>query len=417
MGAGCRETRRSMSGYLPKGAARASSASSMLADMSGKTDGADAAIRIIADDKAVPPFFVISDAKDSIRLRVEVVAFRDVAACHRAAAALSKLVSPLVEMLPSGTDASAAVLMSLLTPLDGPTSSLDRGSSAYARQSLSCRNIQHLNHSSSASNLPTHAEEDEEPSLTSRLRSMPAPDFHEPIRVGGPGPRRKPLLPLVLAVLESDVEAVKLCVQAKASLESLSPDGESLVNVAARKGNRDMMRVLLEAGAPASASMDGTTPLHAAAESGVGECVALALQWGSHVEAVDQGGHTPLLLACMAGAVGCVRRLLDVGADANATTADGLSPLHVCARDDRENLIAPLVGAGADLERLCLHDEERQSPLILAVRNGAIGAIRGLLAAGADPRAPLTKADGTIVTPSQLARDEDEEAKESACFC
>ena len=69
MGAGCRETRRSMSGYLPKGAARASSASSMLADMSGKTDGADAAIRIIADDKAVPPFFVISDAKDSIQGR------------------------------------------------------------------------------------------------------------------------------------------------------------------------------------------------------------------------------------------------------------------------------------------------------------------------------------------------------------
>ena len=150
---------------------------------------------------------------------------------------------------------------------------------------------------------------------------------------------------------------------------------------------------LVKANADLTATDDfGYTPLHSAAEEGF-EDVVLALLEELATKPTDVlfntldkkdswRGQTALFLAAGTGRTGIVHALLIRGADPTLTDRDGVSPLHVAAYKG----VASMVRLLLDQERVDPNSADRvgDTPLHYAASEGAV---RELLAAGANPSA------------------------------
>src|SRR4029453_262458 len=82
-----------------------------------------------------------------------------------------------------------------------------------------------------------------------------------------------------------------------------------------------------------------------------------------------------------------VRSLLLKKADVNAPQVDGTTALHWAVRVDDLEMADLLIRAGA---KVAASNREGVTPVQLAAMNGSPQMLRRLLAAGADPNAPLT---------------------------
>ena len=122
-------------------------------------------------------------------------------------------------------------------------------------------------------------------------------------------------------------------------------DGATPLLLAAMAGDVEVMRLLAELGADAHlATRDGTTPLMVAAglgryqaESLVTErrtldSVALAMELGAEVNAVNEVGNTALHAAAHIKSDALVQYLVDRGAEVNMANARGETPLIVADR-------------------------------------------------------------------------------------
>ena len=169
--------------------------------------------------------------------------------------------------------------------------------------------------------------------------------------------------------------------------QDTSPGVENRLLAAARDGQVEVVRSLLEEGADANAARgDGLTALHLAAGGGhaaVADALAAA---GAAVEAGTRiGRYTPLHLAARGGHGAVVLRLLEAGADPNAaTTNTGVTALHLAARAiDGGSVVATLLDHGADPN--ARETSAGQTPLIFAAAANRAAAVTALLGAGADP--------------------------------
>jgi uncharacterized protein len=154
---------------------------------------------------------------------------------------------------------------------------------------------------------------------------------------------------------------------------------------AAKRGDRDTVRALLQQGADVNAPHpDGMTPLHWAAERGDPEMTATLAYAGANVEAVTRIGHyTPLHVAARVGNAPVVEALLKAGADVAArSTTTGVTPLHLAATSGNAVVIRLLVDKGADVN--ARESEWGQTPLIFAAAANRVEAIRALMMRGAD---------------------------------
>ena len=90
------------------------------------------------------------------------------------------------------------------------------------------------------------------------------------------------------------------------------------------------VNVLLERGAdPSVKDKNGSTPLHFAARRGNEEIVKVLLEHPKVcVNVIDGSGKTPLHLACSEGHKKICQLLLNYGADIKAITAGKTTPLH-----------------------------------------------------------------------------------------
>ncbi len=111
---------------------------------------------------------------------------------------------------------------------------------------------------------------------------------------------------------------------------------------AARGGDAAVVRLLLEAGAPAGATTF-------AALGDLRALTAALKEDPGALQAQGPGGVTPLHAAAAHGRVEAVRLLLARGADPNAQTDDGITPLHLCSGAPRHavEISRALVEAGA----------------------------------------------------------------------
>ncbi len=160
--------------------------------------------------------------------------------------------------------------------------------------------------------------------------------------------------PLAAAARSGDVAAILRAVVDGKNLELLDNDGATLLGVAARAKQVEVVRVLLEAGAK--------------------------------IEARDQKGRSPLLAAVQTrrSSVEVVRALIAKGADVNTrgTAMIGGTPLSWAAGPfSNPEIVAALVAASADVNQV---DTTGMTPLMWAARYGAPATVKVLLDAGAD---------------------------------
>jgi ankyrin len=112
------------------------------------------------------------------------------------------------------------------------------------------------------------------------------------------------------------------------------------------------------------------------------------------VAASAAAANSPVADAAMKRDAVALRALLQKKADVNAPQVDGTTALHWAARVDDVEMADLLIGAGA---RVSAVTRQGVTPMQLAAMNGSAPMLRRLLAAGADPNAPLTSYGDTAL--------------------
>jgi ankyrin repeat protein len=105
-------------------------------------------------------------------------------------------------------------------------------------------------------------------------------------------------------------------------------------------------------------------------------------------------GKSELADAAMRGDKAAVRRLLAEKADVNAPQIDGTTALDWAVQADDVELTDLLIRAGA---RVAIANQAGATPLQLAAINGNAAILERLIAAGADPNAPLSSSGDTAL--------------------
>src|SRR5262245_38220489 len=102
---------------------------------------------------------------------------------------------------------------------------------------------------------------------------------------------------------------------------------------AAMTGDAAGVRAALTSGEDVNAAQgDGMTALHWASRRGDVEVVTMLLAAGANVKASTRlGSYTPLLLASEAGHAAVLEALAAAGADPKVTTASGVTPLMLAS--------------------------------------------------------------------------------------
>ena len=192
---------------------------------------------------------------------------------------------------------------------------------------------------------------------------------------------------LTLAAYRGDVDMVRVLLEAGAGKQDSLGVGAAFA-MASRSGKSEAMKLLLKAGASDSASgTDGRTLLMTAAASGVPNIVEDVLKSHPDVNARDKKGRTALMEAVSQYHYGpedpqieraeVVRVLLQAGADPNVSDEDGNTALIDAAWDADAVLL--LIRAGANVNA---QSKKGFTPLINCAEPEVA---RVLLAHGADP--------------------------------
>jgi len=145
---------------------------------------------------------------------------------------------------------------------------------------------------------------------------------------------------------------VAVLLSAGADPAATNPDDHTALQLAARKGNLEVMEALLDSGI----SVDGSNPL----------------------------GTTALHSVALTPQIAAAEFLLKRGANPNARGGDAQTPLHVTAFSFQAagEMAGLLIDHGA---RLNARNKYRATPLLLAAIQGNLPVIRVLLERGADP--------------------------------
>ena len=206
--------------------------------------------------------------------------------------------------------------------------------------------------------------------------------------------------PLIDAVKAGNRDAVRtLLKQPAAALKPVEGDGTTALHWAVRADDVEMVRLLLSAGADASAATrEGITPLSLAAVNGSTQVTSVLIEAGANVNAVLPEGETILMTAARTGQPDVVEMLVTHGADLNARENwFGETALIWAAAENHAGAVRVLVRHGADVNTrsnalVVPRRRNGQSilplgswtPLMYAARQGALESTKALLDAGAD---------------------------------
>ena len=163
------------------------------------------------------------------------------------------------------------------------------------------------------------------------------------------------------------------------------------LHLAARQGNPALVRILLNHSVnyPVLAQGDsvGDTPLHLAIMFANIDAVAVLVQYGADVNAVNNGGEAPLQRAVFHLSVWSVpecytimEMLVDNGAKVNARDRSGQCALHFAAFRGDVEALDRLLGYGARIDNA---DQDGRTALWFAARSGHCKATSFLIERGA----------------------------------
>lgn len=150
------------------------------------------------------------------------------------------------------------------------------------------------------------------------------------------------------------IKCTKLLLKRGAEIDAKSSDKSTPLIFACEKGNVDIARALIEAGA----SLENKNDLD------------------------EKGGATPLLIAAHNARLPVLELLIEKGAKVNESTVDGLNALHLAIRcgSDRPDILDVLIKAGTDVNKKTISGD---TPLHYAAFMGYLGCAQKLLESGA----------------------------------
>lgn len=154
---------------------------------------------------------------------------------------------------------------------------------------------------------------------------------------------------LVLAVENNNKPIVHALLEARADPNIQTEKGASVLRLAAREADLDIIKELVQRGAqvnPTDTSSE-LTPLQWALRRDDVELATFLLEAGTKVDVTDEQGRTPLLQAASNGDLRLVNTLLKHGASVHARNKFGLTALKIAEMDGREDIRQALERAGA----------------------------------------------------------------------
>lgn len=154
----------------------------------------------------------------------------------------------------------------------------------------------------------------------------------------------------IKAVEKNDVYKIHEAIVGGKSANTKTPEGEPVLELAARLGNYEAVRMLLLSGARVdSRSREGETALTSAARVGSLSIVNLLLQAGADPNIGGARGETPLIIATANGSDNVVAALIAKGADVNQQDYTGRTPLAAAEQRNYRAIAERLRAAGATL--------------------------------------------------------------------
>ena len=138
--------------------------------------------------------------------------------------------------------------------------------------------------------------------------------------------------PLVFAVMNNKLSAVKTLLDYNPYLNRITMSGETPLLIAVKNNNFEITEALIRAGAEINfEDRYGATPLHYSAINGNLELVDLLLYYKASIDNKSNEGTTPLLAAVWAGYTDVVEHLIQNGANMEARDNDGFTPFLMAA--------------------------------------------------------------------------------------
>ena len=196
------------------------------------------------------------------------------------------------------------------------------------------------------------------------------------------------------AAEQGNMAAVKKLLGMGASINATeNEDGMTALLYAAKRGDLEMVALLLEKGADKTTTAEGgMTALHlVAARNNVRAIITLVKQHGFYVDSdpsydADQLSclrfHTPLHIAAEHGHVAAIDTLIELGAQKDSTNIHAYNALHIAAGAGKTAaVVALIVKHGFDPNELCARGK---TALHHAVgENGTCETVKALIANGA----------------------------------
>ena len=156
---------------------------------------------------------------------------------------------------------------------------------------------------------------------------------------------------------------------------------QSLLHLAAKKGNTEHLRRLLDCGEyidSLSPDLSGTreTPLMLAARFNDVEVVEYLIEKGAGLEMQNHMGFSPIHYAAMGGKTINILRLIELGADVLKESYEKESAIHLAVKNGHARAVQLLLEHGADA---MTRNDLSFTPVMLAAQNGHLETIQVLL--------------------------------------
>lgn len=184
------------------------------------------------------------------------------------------------------------------------------------------------------------------------------------------------------------LETTRLLLAKGAEYDPVDSNGATPLWLAAGKGNADLVRELLKAGAKVDVTPndDIRQPIHQAARNGHVEVARILLDAGASPtpenDGYDESDLSPFLLACGSGNVELVNLFLDhPEVDVHMTSGNGKGALHLAAEGGNVAVSQVLIDKGCEIEA---REEEGRCPLMVAAQYGHLAIVELLMKNNAD---------------------------------